>query len=464
MLERNSWVQDVAVPRMTSEWCWVSWLLVGSLLLAGCTGPEPEPAPDRKAALDLGELAWPQPEVHLEALDAADIPPETRTAPAEGLQAALQELDFGFVDRHEIEGPPRQLSELFETVFSSRREAALAAAAELSQRDELGGLARLAGAVHQNLLMDAGRYAELAALFAEEELPSFVAGLAALPPQRLTFVDEPFSTSMTRSPAGPAMVEVGVSGHRLSLLVDTGASFSVLSASAAQRVGVEVGSASGFDVETSVDAPVSARIASLDELHFGRVEVSDHPVLVMADEALRFPLPDGSEWALDGIVGWNVLREGRLVLDWKRGVYEFFPSGGDPPVPGEGAAEPNLFWLGYPLVTCRSTDGEPLLFGLDTGSRNTSIEAPALRKLSFGEVGQQTVTIGGAGGTQEMETEVVDRLELIIHRTRVAVADVQREDHGDAFFVTMDGTLGVDFAQQARMVVDFPRGEFRIEP
>ncbi|MDY7093826.1 MAG: aspartyl protease family protein [Acidobacteriota bacterium] len=434
-------------------------MAVGCLLLVGCAGPNESPAEDPEVApATRTELAWPQPEVELEALDPSDIPPVSRSSPPEGLQAALQQLDFGFVDRHEVEGPPRQLSELFEAVFSRGREEALSAAAELSQRQDLDALAGLAGAVHQNLLMDAGRYGELAALLAEDEVPPFVAGLAALPPQRVSFVDEPFSTAIEPSPAGPAMVATGVAGHRLNLLVDTGASFSVLSESVAHRVGVELGSAPGFDVETSVDAPVRARIASLGLLRFGRAEVRDHPVLVMSDEALRFPLPDGSQWSLDGIVGWNILRQGRLVLDWKRGVYDFSPSRGG------SDAEPNLFWLGYPLVTCRTADGEPLLFGLDTGSRNTSLEASALDKLSFGEVRKKTVTIGGAGGTQEVETEVVDWLELIIHHTRVAVADVQREDHGDAFFVTMDGTLGVDFTQQARMVVDFPRGEFRVEP
>jgi len=145
----------------------------------------------------------------------------------------------------------------------------------------------------------------------------------------------------------------------------------------------------------------------------------------------------------------------RLTVDFGAGRYGARRSSAlEPP-------ERNLSWLGYPIVRLASEKGQPLLFGLDTGSRNTSISDNAFRKVELGLVREETTRIGGVGGFVEADVRVAERLGLALAGRHVVLANVPTESESgseDVFFLQADGVLGSDVFQGERLVLDYGNG------
>ena len=211
------------------------------------------------------------------------------------------------------------------------------------------------------------------------------------------------------------------------------------------------------DVGTSTDIKVASasRAGLLPRLDVGGITVFDHAVLILPGADLDPTLPDGRPLLLRGILGGTLLRELRVVLDFVPRSATLEPS------TGRNREDANFFWLGYPVVRVTAATGQSLLFGLDTGSRNTSMSRLPPEKTELGELRKETQIIGGAGGSVEVETDVASRVELVIDGCLV-LPDVRREDHDDVYFLESDGMLGSDLAQGVVLTIDYLSGIFGI--
>lgn len=394
----------------------------------------------------------------LETPDVAVAPvegtPPVRSIPAEaytGLHAALRNLDFGFVERHGVEGPPAELARALEALLTGDAAAGRARIAELARGE--GEVAQAALSIHLHLLFGEERYAELDRAGGG----AIATMLAALPEPRVRFVEEPVSEHLELSSVGCPVVEVVLNGKRRLLWLDTGAALTTLRKSVAAELGIEPASERATDIGTGTSKQVSSRVASIARLEIGRAVLEDHAAFLLDDADLTFDLPGGERIVIDGAVGWNAVRLGRVVLDYGAGRYVFERS-----APAAGTRD--LAWLGYPLVRLRSGDGYPLLFGLDTGARVTTITEQILAKASFASVREATVTVGGAGGFEDLDTRVAGPLELLVGRHRFTFAEARCEPDDNAHFVALDGVLGSDAARGCRMTVDFLAGAFELVP
>ena len=197
----------------------------------------------------------------------------------------------------------------------------------------------------------------------------------------------------------------------------------------------------------------------LVRLQVGEVMVRTLPVLVIADEDLTFHLPDGSSTSLDGIIGWTAIRSLFTELDFPRGRYTVRLSEPSP----QGAR--NLGWLGYPLVRLADGGGQPLIVGVDTGSRNTSITENILGKTELGRVRRDTVRIAGVGGSVTEEAWMGDNLTLAFPSVLATIPAVQSETTSgadDVLFFAADGVLGIDVAQTGVLTIDPPNGRLEL--
>ena len=323
------------------------------------------------------------------------------------------------------------------------------------------GLAGLAAAAAANLRFEAMDYAGVVAVAGEDANDGLIAALATLRPQTLAQV-APVSDRLAVGPGGQAGLEVAVNGRPGIWWFDTGASLSVVSRSAAARWGVRILEEVGpFRVSTATSLEARALLGEVDRLSVGEVEVGNLPVLVLPDADLTFELEDGTSTSLQGILGWTVIRSLRTELDLPARRYRARVSRSTP------GRDRNLGWLGYPVVRLADATGQPLLFGVDTGSRNTSITGNVLRKSDLGAVRLDTVRIAGVGGTVEEEARVAETLTLAFPDVLVTIPRPRTERTSgadDVLFFRVDGVLGIDVAQVGVLVVDPPKGRLELGP
>ncbi len=422
-------------------------LVLAGVLLICCAGT-------RQTGISITELV--------------DTPPVSDRVTYDSYQRALENLRFDFAEEHGIEGELRSLSLALESVVSGDLRAADRRWTELERSDN-ADLAQVAQMIRDNLMFDAGDYRSLANRIVERggDPPPLVAALERVPPQEIDYAADPVAMGLklganrrvdgNQLAPGSPLVDVEANGTRVFLGLDTGATLSVLAETLARRLDVEV--VEGFDISsnTATSIQVTSRIGWLRELRLGSVTFRNHPVFIMRDADLTFPLPDGSTEVMEGVVGWNAIRHATVELDYANGWYR-----ATEPVARDYGVR-NFFWLGYPMTRIQAGNGQSLLFGVDTGAGNTSITENIFTKLDFAETRTETITFGGAGGSERVETDVVDELALVITGHRVVLPDVPRELPFNDVFVVTDGVLGSDLAGRTRMTIDFPNGYFAIE-
>jgi hypothetical protein len=381
----------------------------------------------------------------------------------ESFQDALRNGQFDVAERRGEELPPLmgRLIQGLEQALDGRTRGAratfesLAFDARDAGDDALAGLADAAGI---NLRFEAGDYDGVVAAVGADASDGLIAALADLPRQTLAPAD-PVSDGLRSGPGGQAALTVSVNGESAEWWYDTGASFSVVSSSAAREWGVRMSEAGPFRISTATSQQAEAGLGVLDRLHVGEVMVRNLPVLVIADEDLTFHLPDGSSTSLDGIIGWTAIRSLFTELDFPRGRYTVRLSEPSP----QGAR--NLGWLGYPLVRLADGGGQPLIFGVDTGSRNTSITENILGKTELGRVRRDTVRIAGVGGSVTEEAWMGDNLTLAFPSVLATIPAVQSETTSgadDVLFFAADGVLGIDVAQTGVLTIDPPNGRLEL--
>lgn len=320
-------------------------------------------------------------------------------------------------------------------------------------------IAGAAGGFAAQIRFDEGEYATVAGIFGDGSAGRLVRRLATLQPQRILPAGL-FSDRLSLGVRGHPAIEVSVNGNTEEWWFDTGAGFTSVSESVAREMGIRSLPGDPIEIETATSITVPATVGVIDSMRLGEVLVVNHPVLIFPDESMAFELSEGDSLVIRGIVGWPLIRKLRTTLDYVNGVYSATIS-----TPHEYGTR-NFSWIGYPFVRLASADGQPLIFGLDTGSGNTSIAPNILDKLEFGSIRSDTVPIGGLGGFDETAVQIVDSLHLALTGLRVSLPDVRTETASgadDIYFFTADGVLGSDIAQHGVLTVDFPNGYLGLE-
>ena len=198
-------------------------------------------------------------------------------------------------------------------------------------------------------------------------------------------------------------LEIGDAKRQFSL--DTGANFSVIMASEAEALGLNIRPV-GVEVATSTGNKVLADIAVVERMSIGKIDYSHVVFLVFPDELLTFP--DGHE--IPGLVGFPVV-EAMGEVRFRRDHVLEIPS--RPPVRKLG----NLALDDLdPLVQVRYGRDE-LVCRLDTGANKTVFYEPFYRRYrerldSFGK--RVTVTTGGVGGFQDLPALQIPRLSMTL--------------------------------------------------
>ena len=295
----------------------------------------------------------------------------------------------------------------------------------------------------------------------EEELEQTVILAEAfqdLPSPSHAFASQPARVPTDINRFGQPILEVWVNGVRKKLLLDTGASATVLTRSTVDAVGARTLSEKAALAKTSTSRRVKMWPGVVDELRLGSLTFRNHPIAVVDDDVLEIKLGGIPILRLDGIVGWPLFQQMRVEIAYDGGETTIVPSTAAVPAPR------NLFWLGYPMVVACGDDGTPYFFGFDTGAAGTSLNTHMLAKAGLRAIDGGGGVRLGAGGGENVRKRIVRGATMHLAGKKYAFPKMNVSDGVKAAeLVVPDGGLGSDVLQGARVIVDLPAGRFAIE-
>ena len=310
------------------------------------------------------------------------------------------------------------------------------------------------------------------------ELRSFVYGPHLSPPDKEILHDyqrwgfafaniEPQRTSMSvdsaimplrLSPIGTPTVRVKINGKQYDFWLDTGSSITVLNSDVAEEIGAPVLSSEDLAVRTfGGSAPVKASMVRRIEI--GPLLLENTPaVIVEASHMVLKPSadrPQPSGLHIDGIIGWDTIRQLDLILDYTGGLVQIRR-----PV-RDGYSPRNLTWMGKPFVEVRTKRGETLHLTLDTGAQGSFLNALAIDKTGATSTSSQG-TVFGIAGTGRRADKVIRTLPLELGGTSVRLDGVTVYGPTYSGVINCDGILGSDIARYGTIRIDATNGVFAV--
>ncbi|HEX5138541.1 MAG TPA: retropepsin-like aspartic protease [Planctomycetota bacterium] len=396
-----------------------------------------------------------------------DEDPPARSPRYDSPAAAIQHAAFDHLARRtDLTAEERALVAALRDVEEGRlaqAEPALARLAAANSKDvrRRADIARFWTLVGQN------RWTEAVASHGSDDLFARVLPLARAwahaPPERVTFTAPSATVPADLGSQDVPFVRGRVGDHECMFLVDTGATFTMLSTDVAEAAGIRPVDA-GVGVATATKRRIEVRPAVVPRLSVANVVFENHPCLVADSEDLTFTFLLFSFLRIDGVLGWNAIRSLDIEIDYR--------------VPEVTIREPrprstarNLLWLGAPVVRARLEDGMPVLADLDTGASASNafpcffdVLPEGYWQTLTGNVHDGSAHMWGAGGSERVRTRTVDRLTIVVDRHRLQFRRLPAHGHAlTAIFVPVV-RLGNDIALKGTMRIDFKNSALELGP
>jgi hypothetical protein len=269
------------------------------------------------------------------------------------------------------------------------------------------------------------------------------------------------SLPFRRDRAGMIRVHVKIDGRPQEAVLDTGANFSTISASAAKRTGVRL-LPQAVSVGSSTEQAVATQLGIAPRVQIGDTVLSNVVFIVLPDSALTFP----HGYRIDAIIGLPVLMTlGRLQFS-NSGAPTFSYGVRDSARSKQPDSHSNLLLSGLePLVLAHVPGATtPLRMELDSGANATGFAHNAVEDapVLLLHAAQHVLRLGGAGGVvTERKALRLPQVALVIGGRRFTLRNVAVSSRSSA---GSDGTIGQDILRQgARWILNFKSMALRIE-
>lgn len=243
--------------------------------------------------------------------------------------------------------------------------------------------------------------------------------LTHYPPQTIT-MSAPVRLQTRRSPIGTIDTDLTANTVEAPWILDTGASFSVVSASFAKRLGVqpsvEVAQAKG----TVNGVSNLLHVGILPELNLGGATIRNVVSLILEDKSLLLDLGSDKAYQINAILGFPVFQILGSATFKKEGGFE----AGSHTTPSASSARVFMNQL-KPLVECSVKDRQ-VLFAFDTGADVSTFSTRYFQEFQDQFKGLKKVrsSYGGAGGISTTDVFVVPEVDLRIAKTEVNLKQV----------------------------------------
>ncbi|MBO9725085.1 MAG: aspartyl protease family protein [Novosphingobium sp.] len=240
------------------------------------------------------------------------------------------------------------------------------------------------------------------------------------------------------NPLGTRSVDLTVRGVTLPWMIDTGANYSVVSESAARRMGLKIRDAS-YQVAGSTGHTVATRLSLIDSLPVGGMILHDVVAIVVPDEGLHIR-SSRADYQIEAALGYPALAQlGRFRID-SDGTFAIDRAA---PLLRSGAA---LYMSQLTPLAEVEISGTKGVLSVDTGATRTELYA------SYADRFRERASIwtrkkdgtSGLGGNAEGDVAVEPRLTMVAGGHSVTEKNVSIALVGDRSAAVL-GNLGQTF-------------------
>jgi len=246
-------------------------------------------------------------------------------------------------------------------------------------------------------------------------------------------------------------VAVRVNGRPAEeMVLDSGASLSLLTESAAARLGVTFVPGATAVAKGLHEADLPMRLGWVDSVRVGDLTLTDVPFGVLPDGTLTFETTSSGVFRLNGVLGVHLMKE----LDWR---IEF----ADRLLHARrldrrvlrGSKDQNLFFRRMKPMARASLNGQPWsLFLLDTGSEPSMITRGGLRKTRlFEPEAAYPITLEGIGQSR-VSWAKISNVTVGVSAYMVRFKDIVVKEEADGI---EDGILGASFLSSFDVEIRF---------
>ena len=243
-----------------------------------------------------------------------------------------------------------------------------------------------------------------------------------------------------------------------TLILDSGASLSLLKESAARRLGivpVPDATAGAYGLHRT---EITMRFGWAPTVQIGGATFTHVPFGILPDEALTFETASLTGFAFDGVLGIHFLKELDWVLRYQR--RELLAVRIDPIKPRGGRGQNVFFRRLKPMVRVSYNQEGWFLFLLDTGSEPTMITRPALQRSRTRELeGAYPMTIEGIGKSRVSWAKMSDVL-VGLDRYMVKFKDLVVKEESTGI---EDGVVGSSFLANFEAELRFSSMTLKLE-
>ena len=266
----------------------------------------------------------------------------------------------------------------------------------------------------------------------------------------------------------------------LRFVVDTGASLSVLSDKAAERLGIKPIARGGSARAVGGTGSFPIVYGLLETLNVGDAKIDLVPIYI---RTVHIAPNTPKEERADGYLGLSVLSNYAVTIDYQNAKFTLDrtapvePTTSTTPTPDNAApASPKEV-----VISVRSTSGglasaetqvstltRPLNFIIDTGATSTVLSKAAVKRYQLEKLKlptERTSVTGAAGIEEGVETLGLDAMtvsNLKQSHVRALILDLEAVNETSGF--EQHGILGGDFLRHFRMQLDLRRYQLRLTP
>ncbi|HEV7389047.1 MAG TPA: retroviral-like aspartic protease family protein [Gemmatimonadaceae bacterium] len=280
------------------------------------------------------------------------------------------------------------------------------------------------------------------------------------PAKVATFKSSTGRLQMSISAVGTPLVPVKIRDKTYNFWLDTGSSLTMLASDVADDLGIKPLVSDTLEIVTSTGR-VTAQPALIPQLILGPLVVENVPTMIVGESSMRMrespPTSFSSQVKIDGIIGFDIIRQLDLELDYGDGILRLRNPAISRPDPHR-----NLFWVGLPVIRIMSSDGIPLHFGLDTGAQLTFVTESLLEKLQIEPARIENRRVGGLGGEVSLRAPVLPDLRVLVRGYPILFRGAFVRAPVYQVLASLDGVLGGDVWNSGIVRIDVTNGVFAI--
>ena len=281
-----------------------------------------------------------------------------------------------------------------------------------------------------------------------------------VPPKVFTFRSSVTRLRLSVSSVGTPLVPVRIRDKVYNFWLDTGSSLTMLASDVARDLNIPPLLADTLEIVTSTGR-VRAQPSLIPELMIGPLVVQNAPTMIVDESLMQMrepkPLGQAAQGKIDGIIGFDIIRQLDLELDYGENVLRLRD-----PSTSRPEADRNMFWVGLPVVRLISDDGVQLHFGLDTGAQLTFVTESLLEKLQLEAARIENRRVGGLGGEISMRAPVLPDVRVLVRGYPILFRGAFVRAPVYQVLAALDGVLGGDIWNSGIVRIDITNGVFAV--